>query len=61
VNTVRMNKIILTALPVVDSLKTFLDRGRCLLRGEKYNADRGPQWQQLELPFSRTPVKKWNR
>lgn len=20
-----------------------------------------PQWQQLELPLSRTPVKRWNR
>lgn len=20
-----------------------------------------PQWQQLELPFSRTPVQRWNR
>ncbi len=20
-----------------------------------------PQWQQLELPLTRTPVKRWNR
>ncbi|MBK1832103.1 hypothetical protein JIN77_15305 [Verrucomicrobiaceae bacterium R5-34] len=56
-----MNKFTLDSFPVVDVLKTVCQRGLCLLRGEKHGDDRGPQWQQLELPFSRTPVRKWNR
>ena len=60
-NTVHMNKLSLTSFAVIDSLKTVLDRGICLIRGEKYDTAPRPQWQQLELPFSRTPVKKWNR
>ena len=60
-NTVHMNKFNLTSSVVIDSLKSVLDRGICIIRGEKYDASPGPQWQQLELPFSRTPVKKWNR
>lgn len=60
-NTVHMNKFTLDSFPVVDVLKTVCQRGLCLLRGEKHGDDRGPQWQQLELPFSRTPVRKWNR
>ena len=56
-----MNKLTCAASTLVDSFKTVLSRGSSLLRGEKYDLNTGPQWQQLELPFSRTPVKKWNR
>lgn len=60
-NTVHMNKLTFATSSVIDSLKTAINRGRSLLRGEKCGLNVGPQWQQLELPFSRTPVKKWNR
>ena len=60
-NTVHMNKLTCAASSLVDSFKIVLSRGSSLLCGEKYDLNVGPQWQQLELPFSRTPVKKWNR
>jgi len=56
-----MNKIILTSSSILNTVKTALERGVYALRGEKYQNDLAPQWQQLELPFSRTPLKKWNR
>ncbi len=56
-----MNKFNLNPSSVIVSLKAVLDRGICLIRGEKYDVNPRSQWQQLELPFSRTPVKKWNR
>lgn len=67
-----MNKITLTTQAVLHALnataatatskfRNGVKRVFCLLRGEKYDAVRGPQWQQLELPFSRTPVTRWNR
>jgi len=56
-----MNKLNVVSSVVIDSLRTVLDRGVCLIRGERYECNPGPQWQQLELPFSRTPLKKWNR
>ncbi len=60
-----MNKIILTSQAVFDAVKSTLSgaaaRVSCLVHGKSYHRDHGPQWQQLELPFSRTPVKRWNR
>ena len=56
-----MNKFNLTPSAVIVSLKTALDRGICMIRGEKNDMNPRSQWQQLELPFSRTPVKKWSR
>ncbi|MFK7910998.1 MAG: hypothetical protein AB8F34_10425 [Akkermansiaceae bacterium] len=56
-----MNKFTLAARSSLFSLKTLTCRAIYRLRGEKYNPNPGPQWQQLELPFSRTPVRRWNR
>ena len=56
-----MNKLTLASHMIHECLGKLMRRARCLLRGETYHADPGPQWQQLELPFSRTPVKRWNR
>ena len=65
VNTVHMNKFTLTARSVVQSavqsLMIYARRVHCLVKGEAYKPDPGPQWQQLELPFTRTPVRRWNR
>ena len=64
-NTVHMSKSTLYDRPAIQTLKSSLKRlsSRVLsfMRVEKYDANPGPQWQQLELPFSRTPVKRWNR
>ena len=64
-NTVHMNKFTLTIRPRLQAaflaMKTFLNRAYCALRGRTYRPDPGPQWQQLELPFTRTPVRRWNR
>lgn len=60
-NTVHMSKITLIASRAVHTLKNLSDRAHCMLRGEKYETCPGPQWQQLELPFTRTPVRRWNR
>jgi len=64
-----MNKITLTTQAVFHALKATAatkcrngaKRATCFLKGEKYTTNRGPQWQQLELPFSRTPLTRWNR
>ena len=60
-----MNKSTLALHAAFDLLKNTLHqlvmRGSCYLRRESFPRQRGPQWQQLELPFSRTPVKRWNR
>ena|GEM_PF-5113458 len=60
-----MNKIILTSHAAFDLLKNILQslagRGLYLLQRSPQRPDHRPQWQQLELPFSRTPVKRWNR
>jgi len=64
-----MNKIILTSHAVLDCLSHLLKNTLSFLaghspgflRGKFHEPDRGPRWQQLELPLSRTPVKRWNR
>lgn len=64
-----MNKSTLTAdllhrvlrSPAARKCRNAARRASCFLRGQKYIDHRGPQWQQLELPFSRTPVSRWNR
>ncbi|MBT8043786.1 MAG: hypothetical protein KJO79_02445 [Verrucomicrobiae bacterium] len=60
-----MNKFTLTLQAVLDALKTTIGqlfrRLFCLLQRKAYDPNPGPQWQQLELPFTRTPVKRWNR
>lgn len=63
-----MNKLSLAAYAVLDLAKTtacdLFRRTVCLIRREPFRPyvhARGPQWQQLELPFSRTPVTRWNR
>lgn len=60
-NTVHMNKLALAARSFVVLSQTLLRRASCVIRGEHFDPNPGPQWQQLELPFSRTPVKRWNR
>ena len=61
VNTVHMNKFTLATHSIIQSVKTLACRSYYTLRGQTYRPDRGPQWQQLELPFTRTPVRRWNR
>ncbi|MGB0991655.1 MAG: hypothetical protein ACPG32_04210 [Akkermansiaceae bacterium] len=56
-----MNKLTLAARSFVVLSQTLLRRASCVIRGEHFDPNPGPQWQQLELPFSRTPVKRWNR
>jgi len=56
-----MNKITLALHLVISASKNLIRRASCLLTGQLYDPNPGPQWQQLELPFSRTPVKRWNR
>lgn len=61
VNTVHMNKSTLKESPLLCSMISFYRRSLCFLRGRKWDPHPSPQWQQLELPFTRTPVKRWNR
>ena len=61
VNTVHMNKLNLVTRAVMHHVKVLIARGVCWCRGESYDPHPGPRWQQLELPFSRTPVRRWNR
>ncbi len=60
-NTIHMSKNTLTDCQFLVRLKHLVRRAACAVRGERYNPAPGPQWQQLELPFSRTPLKRWNR
>ncbi|MBT8036660.1 MAG: hypothetical protein KJO21_03855 [Verrucomicrobiae bacterium] len=47
---------------VKSTLMDAATRIASLVNRKPYPQDRrGPQWQQLELPLSRTPVKRWNR
>jgi hypothetical protein len=32
-----------------------------LSKRKAHGPGHGPRWQQLELPLSRTPVKRWHR
>lgn len=67
-----MNKIILTSHAALDGLSHLLQNtlnflashGLGFLGGKLdriHRRDHGPRWQQLELPLSRTPVKRWDR
>ncbi|MCP5536808.1 MAG: hypothetical protein H7A51_11340 [Akkermansiaceae bacterium] len=56
-----MNKSTLKESPLLCSMISFYRRSLCFLRGRKWDPHPSPQWQQLELPFTRTPVKRWNR
>ncbi|BDS06817.1 hypothetical protein NT6N_18570 [Oceaniferula spumae] len=60
-----MNKITLNTQAFLHAAKSssseLIKRVSCFLRRENFQQHDGPQWQQLELPFTRTPLKKWNR
>ena len=56
-----MNRILQTFDSIKPSACEFVSRLACLIQRKPYRPARGPRWQQLELPLSRTPVQRWDR